>query len=409
MAVSSAAVPYPALRRSALATGGVFALSGAVNATWVSRLPEVRESLHTDTGSLGLALLATAIGTILSAPLTGRMARRFGSRAVIAVTCPLTLVALVWLGFAPSVPLLAGGLFVLGLGYGSWDVAMNIHGHAVESAAGRAWMPRYHAAWSAGGFAAAGIGAGVAALGLPVSLHFLIAAILDVGGTLALLLLFRPDSGRAAEPKPGPEPGAPHRSRVRLVSVTLVLMGVVMACATMVEGAANDWLAMYLDDVRKVPAAAGAAGYTIFAVAMAVSRGAGTWLISWLGRGRAVRASALLALAGIAMLLLVPVTGLAYVGAVFWGLGIALVFPAVISAAGDSSARPGEAIAAVTPIGYAGFLVGPPLVGLLARQVGLGVALWAVAALAAVMAVLAGVTRERRPAVVPVPAADLSH
>ena len=136
----------------------------------------------------------------------------------------------------------------------------------------------------------------------------------------------------------------------RIVTLPFVLLGVVMACSTVVEGAASDWLGIYFNSVRGATPAASSAAYTVFAVAMAASRGAGTWTIGWLGRGRAVRASALLALAGVLVLLLAPVNGLAYVGAALWGLGTAIVFPAVISAAGDTApGRAAQAISMVTP------------------------------------------------------------
>lgn len=393
-----AAAPYPVLRRSAWATGLVFALSGVIQACWVSRLPEVRTRLHADPGSLGLALLGVAVGSILCTPLTGRLVRRFGSRAVVAVTCAVSSLALVGLSMVQSVVQLGLVLFVFGCGYGSWDVAMNIHGHGVEASAGKAWMPRYHAAWSVGSFVGAGLGALAAALRLPVVAHFSVAAACVVGAVLGALMFFLADDDARSDAELDDEAtSARHAQRKgRLLTLPLVLLGVVLCCATLIEGAASDWLAIYFDDVRHVAPGAGAAAFTTFAVAMAASRGAGTWTIEWLGRAGAVRASAVLALVGVGLLLLSPVVGGAYVGAALWGLGTAIVFPAVISAAGDTPGRSAEAISLVAPLGYTGFLLGPPLIGLLARSIGIAHALWAVGALAAIMVAFAGATRERR-------------
>lgn len=380
---------YPQLRRSALATGAVFTLSGMTMATWVSRLPEVKERLGADTGSLGLALLFLSIGSILSTPVTGRLVTRFGSRPVVAVQALVANSALVGMGAAPSVELLGVVLFVHGFGYASWDVAMNIHGHGVEAAAGKAWMPRYHSAWSVGGFTAAGLGALAAAIHLPVVAHFAIMGGLIVGLVVVALRHFLVDREEQVE-HDGPKP-----AKIKIVNLHFVILGVVMACATLIEGAASDWLGIYFHDERDLSPAASAAAYTTFAVAMAVSRGLGTWLIEALGRHRAVRLSGVLACVGVSVLLLAPATGVAYAGAALWGLGVAAIFPAVISAAGDTPGRSAQAIALVTPIGYTGFLFGPPLIGLLARHIGLENALWLVGALAAVSAVLAGATKER--------------
>jgi MFS family permease len=386
--------PYPVLRRSALATGAVFALSGAVPASWVSRLPEVRAQLHASPGQLGVALLGASVGSILSTGLSGRLSRRFGSRLVVAAACAVSLLALVGLGHLGSVAELGLVLVLFGLGYGSWDVAMNIHGHGVEASAGRPWMPRYHAAWSVGGFIAAGIGSAAAGARVPVPVHLTVAAVLCMAGVLGALTMFLPDSDRAARPAE-PDPGRAQTPRISLLTTAFVLLGVVMAAATLVEGAAADWLGIYFDTVRGTAPAAGAAAFTTFSVAMACSRATGTWTIERLGRSGAVRLSGLLALAGVAVVLLSPVTAGAYVGAAMWGLGTAIVFPAVISAAGDTPGRSADAIAMVTPIGYTGFLVGPPLIGLLAQQVGLQHSLWVVGGLAGLMALLAGATRER--------------
>lgn len=385
---------YPVLRRAALATGGVFVLSGVVQATWVSRLPEVRARLDAAPGELGLALLGSSIGAVLSTPITGRLSNRFGSRTVVAMATVTTLLGLLALGMVQSIVQLAFALLLFGFGYGSWDVAMNIHGHGVEAAAGKPWMPQYHAAWSVGSFASAGIGAAAAAVRVPIQVHFIISAALCLIGVLALLTLFLVDRREVVVVGPTEEVRAPV-DRVRLLTVTLVLMGVVMACATLIEGAASDWLGIYFDTVRHTAPAAGAAAYTTFAVAMALSRAAGTWSIGWLGRSRTVRVSALIALIGVGVVLESPITAVAYVGAFLWGIGTAIVFPAIISAAGDTPGRSAEAIATVAPIGYAGFLVGPPLIGLLAQHLGLGNALWTVGGLATIMFLLAGVTRER--------------
>lgn len=391
-ATAVSAAPYRVLRRAALATGGVFTLSGATFATWVSRLPEVRDHLHADPGALGVALLGSAVGSMLAMPLTGRLSARFGSRVVVAGSMVVCLAGLIGLSLVGSVLALGLVLIVFGFGFGSWDVAMNIHGHAVEAAAGKAWMPRYHSVWSVGGFLAAGIGSAAAGVRLPIPVHFAIAAGILGVGVLALLLLFLPD-GRGPAAAEADTPATPRR---RIVTLPFLVLGVVMACATMVEGGANDWLGIYFNQVRDASPAASSAAFTTFAVAMAVSRAAGTWTIHWLGRSRAVRLSALLALAGVALLLLSPLTAGAYAGAALWGLGVAIVFPAVISAAGDTPGRSAEAIAMVAPIGYTGFLIGPPLIGMIAHQFGLDRALWVVGALAALMVALAGVTGGHR-------------
>jgi fucose permease len=380
------------LKRAALATGVVFALSGTNAGTWASRIPAVRDQVDASKGEIGLALLALAVGSLLVMPLTGRATQRWSSRSVVLVMAVLCMSALAVIPFAPGVLALSGMLLVYGAGFGSWDVAMNVHGHAVEQRAGRAWMPRYHAAWSAGGVLGAGIGALAAAAGLPLAVHFGLVALVGVALLVASLRLFVDD--RAAVWHPVEERMTEPRGR--LLSVHLALLGLITICATFTEGAATDWLALLLRDTRGVAESVAAAGYGVFASAMMIGRFVGTPVIGRLGRAGAVRLGGLAALVGVVLAVLGPGLVSALIGCALWGVGVSLTFPAAMSAAGDTPGRSADAIAAVSTIGYGGFLLGPPIIGYVADAIGLDRALLIVGLLAAGIVVLSPALRERR-------------
>ena len=392
------AATEPRLRRAALATALVFAVNGFLLAAWVARLPATRDRLGASVAELGLVLLAPGIGSLLSMPFSGRWCRRFGSRLVVAATTVAASAALVALAVVPNLVAVGVTLFVWGAFYGSWDVAMNVHGSAVEQQAGREWMPRYHACWSVGGIAGAGLGALAAHAGAPLVVHFAAVAVLCTALVAASLPSF-------VEDRTEPAPGAVHRprrararrpGRGRVLTGRLLLVGVVTLCATTLEGAAADWLALFLTDERGASASLAASGYAVFAVAMATGRFSGTAVAERLGRDGAVRAGGLVSFAGVLLTVLGPGLAAAYVGAALWALGVCLVFPAAVSAGGEAPDRPADAIAAVTTIGYGGFLLGPPLIGLLADRVGLGRALLVLLVLAAGIATLAPAVRSRR-------------
>ena len=398
----------PRLRRAALATALVFAVNGFLLAAWVSRLPATRDRLGASAAELGLVLLAPGVGSLLSMPFSGRWCRRFGSRRVVGAATVAACAVLAALAAVPNLVTLGLGLFVWGSFYGSWDVAMNVHGSAVEQRAGREWMPRYHACWSVGGIAGAGFGALAAHAGSPLALHFTVVAVVCAALVALALRSFIEDRVEAVEaagstpgasdpdpPLPAPEPSGPGRGRV--LTGRLLLVGVVTLCATTLEGAAADWLALFLTDERAATASLAAAGYAVFAVAMAAGRFSGTAVAERLGRDGAVRAGGLVSLAGVLLTVLGPGLAGAYAGAALWALGVCLVFPAAVSAGGETPDRPADAIAAVTTIGYGGFLVGPPLIGLLADQVGLGRALLVLCLLAGGIVALAPAVRSRRP------------
>jgi predicted MFS family arabinose efflux permease len=417
------AATEPRLRRAALATALVFATNGFLLGSWVARLPATRDRLGASAAELGLVLLAPGIGSLLSMPFSGRWCRRFGSRLVVAATTVAASAVLAALAVVPNLVALGATLFVWGAFYGSWDVAMNVHGSAVEQRAGREWMPRYHACWSVGGIAGAGFGALAAHAGAPLVLHFAAVAVACTVLVMVALRSFVEDRAQGAEATPAGEPGAsqppgpvpgppegetsrtrdlappavhnPRRSRV--LTGRLLLVGVVTLCATTLEGAAADWLALFLTDERGATASLAAFGYAVFAVAMAAGRFSGTAVAERLGRDGAVRAGGLVSFAGVLLTVLGPGLAAAYAGAALWALGVCLVFPAAVSAGGEAPDRPADAIAAVTTIGYGGFLLGPPLIGLLADRVGLGRALLVLLVLAAGIATLAPAVRSRRP------------
>jgi predicted MFS family arabinose efflux permease len=417
------AATEPRLRRAALATALVFATNGFLLGSWVARLPATRDRLGASAAELGLVLLAPGIGSLLSMPFGGRWCRRFGSRLVVAVTTVAASAVLAALAVVPNLVALGAALFVWGAFYGSWDVAMNVHGSAVEQRAGREWMPRYHACWSVGGIAGAGLGALAAHAGAPLVLHF---AAVAVACTVLVMVALRgfvedraqgteatpagdPGVSQPPDPVPGPPEGEASRTRdlappavhnprrARVLTGRLLLVGVVTLCATTLEGAAADWLALFLTDERGATASLAAFGYAVFAVAMAAGRFSGTAVAERLGRDGAVRVGGVVSFAGVLLTVLGPGLAAAYAGAALWALGVCLVFPAAVSAGGEAPDRPADAIAAVTTIGYGGFLLGPPLIGLLADRVGLGRALLVLLVLAAGIATLAPAVRSRRP------------
>jgi MFS family permease len=129
---------------------------------------------------------------------------------------------------------------------------------------------------------------------------------------------------------------------------------------------------------------------------MTIGRVAGNKVVNTWGRVPVLRVGAIVATVGVVLLLTVPVLGVGYLGALLWGLGIAIAFPLAMSAAGETPGRGPAAIAMVATIAYSGFLVGPPLIGTIARGTSLDSALWVVAALTVGMLALSGTARPRR-------------
>ncbi len=376
------------MRREELGTALVFTMSGVVQASWMSRLPAVRDRLHLSLADLGLALLVLGAGSLLSMPTAGRLCRWYGSRWVAWAGTGMACLALAGLGAVASARWLVLVLFAFGVATGAWDTAMNVQGVAVEAVTGRHRMPVFHGCWSAGTLAGAGAGILAARLHLSLSRHFTAAGL--VAAPLCALGVTTFVNERRLPPAAGRHAAGRHSAAPRAASRRLVLIAVLTLCGATVEGAASDWLAIYLRDVRSATHAHAALGYTLFVMAMAAGRFAAARAHDRIGRAATVRAGALFAAAGIGICVLVPVPVTAYLGAVVWGLGICVVFPAALSASGHASGS-SDAVAAITTVGYSASLVAPPLIGTLAQSVGLARALLVLPALAAVVVLLAPV------------------
>ncbi len=367
------------VRRSALAVALTFALNGGLVATWISRLPAMRDNVDADPSELGVALLCLAAGSIAAMSTSHLLVGRWGSPAVCRVAIVWTCATVPLLPAASGAVSLGLTMAIVGLGAGVWDVTQNVQGHRIEQLSGRAYMPRFHAAWSGGTLLGAGLGALSASAHVSLGWHFGTASTVAVLACLATSRAFVDDEQRVAGPRTR-GPGLNH---------WLLLIGILALCSTLGEGAASDWLAIFLVDQRQHSQAVGAAGFAVYALAMLVGRTVGTGVVERLGRVAAVRGAGVLTAAGVMMTLTVPADPATFAGIVLWGLGLALIFPAAMSAAAERGNSAAGGIAAVATLGYTGFLVGPPTIGFLAASLSLGRALWVVALLGLAIALLA--------------------
>ena len=357
------------VERARVAAALVFALNGLVFASWVSRLPAVREALQLSTAQLGLLLLCLSAGSVIGLPTSGPLVSRLGpSRTVLAATlvvgAGLLLVA-AGVG-AERVTLTGSGLLLTGLGIGSWDVAMNVEAADVERRLGRTLMPRFHAGFSLGTVAGALVGTAAAAAEVGVQAQLVSTAVLAVGAVAACLRAFLPVAEHRDAPSTLSARNAWREPRT-------LLIGVLVMCFAFVEGTANDWLAVALVEGHGASEAEGALGFACFVAAMTVSRTVGGSLIARWGRPPVLRATAALAGAGLLLVVLAPAVPGVLVGALVWGAGAALGFPVGMSAAADDPRGAAVRVSVVSSIGYTAFLAGPPLVGLLAEPERFGV------------------------------------
>src|SRR6516225_5229479 len=377
-------------RRAKNAVYVVFFGNGFLFANWAARIPQVRAELGVTPGVLGLILLCLAAGAGIGTPVSGLFISRLGDIRAVSVMALVAAagMAAAGVGVLLGVPAVVAGLFVFGFGSGTWDVAMNVQGAAIERELGRAILPRFHAGWSIGTVAGAGIGAIMVVLGVPVTAHLLAVAV-----TVAIVV---PVAARRFLPGThAPAPGGRSARRRQLASWTeprTLLIGLFVLCMALTEGTGNDWLSLAVIDGYHSAVVVGTLTFAVFLAAMTAGRWWGPGLIDRYGRVLVLRVSAVTALAGLLLIEFSKVLPGAMAGALLLGLGTSLGFPVGLSSAADDPAHAATRVSTAASIGYVAFLAGPPLVGFLGDHVGVLHSLWVAAVVLAAAFLLAGAT-----------------
>ncbi|WP_143532117.1 MFS transporter [Saccharothrix sp. ALI-22-I] len=349
---------HPPPRRARVATAIVFAVHAAVFAAWTPHIPAVKDRLELNDGTLGLTLLGAPVGSVIAMLLVGGWVARWGSRRVVLAMFVAYGVASPLLGLAWEPWALFVGLALWGGFQGALDVAMNSQGIAVEAGYGRPILSSFHAWWSFGGFLGVGLGAVAIAVGLDLTTQMFVVTGLVLLLALPLTRAMLGDDHAVDEHKLG----LPWRDK------RVLLLGAIMFAGLLCEGAVGDWAALYLRETVGVTAERAGWGYAVFAALMFLGRVMGDRWVVRFGAARVVGGLAAVGALGMAVALVVGEFWMALVGFGAFGLGLACIVPvAFTAAAAQSDAHAAQAIAGVATAGWAGFLLGPPLIGLLSH------------------------------------------
>jgi predicted MFS family arabinose efflux permease len=342
-----------------LATFVVFAVNGAMVGTWVAHIPWLQDHLGLSKAILGLCLLCMAAGAFVSMPLTGHVLDRVPSASVTRWTALVFCLMLPLPLLATGPYMLAALLFVFGASNGAMDVAMNAHGVGIQERLGRPVMSSLHGGWSVGGFTAAGLVALTATAGLDPRTESVI-----VGASLFVLSLWITRQLGASSAHSSDEHG------IALPSRPVILIGGLCFLVMLAEGAIGDWSGIYLRHDTGASPAMAALAFTAFSLGMAIARLGGDLVNERIGAGALLRAGTAMVAIALGGVLLIDHTIPAVIGFVLCGLGIANAVPVLFSAAGRID-PPGPSLAAVFTLGYTGFIVGPPIIGVLSDHAGL--------------------------------------
>ena len=367
-------------RKGLLAT---FFFMGVVSMAWVARIPEIRDANGLNNGQLGLILISSTVGAILGAQLTGRLVHSYGTKAVIRIAIIIMPVGLVLMGFSTSPITLIAGLFVMGLGYSSMDIASNTQAVVIEKLLGKRVMSSFHALWSCGAFTTTVFGGAIAKYVSPRDNL--------VGVGLVCLFLFIPAMRMLLSADLDEHSGGDEETAVKIPFfgksvLPLWGMGIGLLGGLIAEGAASDWGAILLRDDMGFGKGVNASAFATFSLAMITARFLGDRALDHFGPRKTVLLGGYLGGiglgAGIAIgvplsdshpLLALIVVNIGFACA---GLGIGPMFPAYILAASQvPGVASSVAIARVGVIGLAGYFIGPSITGAIAQVTSLPIAM----------------------------------
>ncbi|MCB2377060.1 MFS transporter [Hymenobacter sp. BT635] len=378
LSILSPARVSPARHR--VAVSALFFLQGLCFASWASRIPSIQQKMGLSEAELGGVLFALPVGLMLSLPLSGWLVATQGSRRMALVGAILYSSTLVSIGWAQNLYQLVGCLFLYGVTSNLMNISVNTQAVGVEALYQRPIMAAFHGVWSLAGFTGAAVGTVMLARGIDPLGHFaLVWGVILVGVVVCWPFTLRADRGGEANQ---PIFARPDKE--------LLVLGLIAFCSMICEGAMFDWSGIYFRKVVQAEKAWVGVGYTAFMSTMAGGRFVADWFAHRFGVRAVLQGSGLLTASGLLLAVLLPALPTAVLGFLLVGFGVSAVVPLVYSAAGRASTMsPGVALAAVSTVGFLGFLIGPPLIGLVAGAFSLRISFAIIAVMGLCIALVA--------------------
>jgi len=357
--IQTATVQRRALR---IAVGALFFMAGLCFASWASRIATVQQKMGLSDAALGAVLFSLPVGLFFSLPFSGWAITKVGSKKLLLAAILTYGCVLVCLGLAQNTLQLVICLAIYGFAGNAVNISVNTQAVATEKLYDKPIMASFHGLWSLAGFTGAGIGTFMIGRGIDPFHHFAIILVLVFAGVIIASRYLYEDTGVVNSASTS----LSLKDRLRLI-IPLFTLGSIAFCSMICEGAMFDWSVIYFKKVIVAPIALQGAGFTAFMFTMASGRFIADWFSHRFGLKRTLQVSGSLTATGLLTAVIFPYFYTAIAGFFLVGAGVSSVVPMVYSAAGKSKTMsPGVALAAVSTIGFIGFLIGPPVIGFIA-------------------------------------------
>ena len=367
-------------RQHRIANTIFFFISGFCYSAWASRIPTIKQNLNLSDAQLGSVLFAMPVGLMLTMPLTNYLLSRYSSRTIMLIGALFFNIMLCFAGFAAATWQLVIVMFGFGSSRNLFNLSTNAQAVTVQKLYSRSIMTTFHGVWSMAGFAGAALGYLMVTYNIGVNWHFPV-----VGVSMAVSAILFYNNTLHEEPVKStvakPIFSLPDKYLLKFAVITFASMAT--------ENTMYDWSGIYFEKAVGATKQMAIAAFVFYMVAMTVSRFAGDKLVARVGIKRILNYSGICISCGLALAVFLPYTVPALIGFMLTGFGVSCVVPLVFSLAGRSKTMSGaRALAAISTVGYLGFLMVPPLVGFVAQSVGIRVAFGIIALLGGLIIIM---------------------
>ncbi|MEK8179749.1 MFS transporter [Flavobacterium buctense] len=349
------------LNRVRLATSLFFFGMGFCFSTWASRIPDIKSILQLSEAELGTMLFALPFGQLVAMPFTGKIVTKYGSRNISILGLLFYAFCLIFIGLSTQSWHLATGLFLFGFFCNFCNIAVNAQGVYTQQLFDKPIIGSFHGSWSLAGFFGALVGLLMLTLELTPFQHFVLAFAFVV---VIILTNYK----YIIKTKSIQEEEKSSYSFWKNPDKTLLWLGVICFCGMASEGIMFDWSGVYFKEIIKAPGALVVLGYTTFMISMASGRFLSDFLVAKYGAKKVLIISGLVISSGLYMAVLLPYIIPCMIAFMLVGFGVSNIVPIIFNIAGNNKNVPtGIALTVVTSISFLGFLIGPPIIGLIAE------------------------------------------
>lgn len=344
-------------------------IMGLIFASWASRIPDIKTNLNLSDGQLGQVLFAMPLGQLMMMVVSGYLVNKFGSRIILIFAMILYGIILTFIALASNFAILFFTLFLFGIASNMANIAVNTQAVSLEALYKRNIMSSFHGFWSLGGLTGGILGAIFAETTFSIFVHFAIILALGIVG-----IIFFSKNLLAQDIKEAEE--TQTKKSVFKLDSAIIILGLIGFGSMFCEGTMFDWSSVYFSTIIKPDEAFVRMGYIASMGAMTFGRFVADRFVNKYDASKVLKFCGILITSGLLLATISPGLIVSTFGFLLIGLGVSSIVPICYSTAGKlKSISASIAITAVSSISFLGFMIGPPLIGLVSEATDLRIAL----------------------------------